>query len=174
MGVSLYDISVTQFLQTLGALSGVLDKGAKFSAEKGVDLTEIVDSRVHPTMLPFSFQVVSAVHHSKGCIAAMKSGKATPPGPAPEGGYAALQGLVTDAIASLKDEKPDEINALAGKDVLFQLGENFKLPFTAEGFLTSFELPNFYFHSSMAYGILRGHGVELGKRDFMGAMRLKR
>lgn len=173
MGVSLYDISVVQFLQTLGALSGYLEKGAKFAAANNVDLTEIIDSRVHPTMLPFSFQVVSAVHHSKGAIAAMKSGKATPPGPAPEGGYPALQKLVADAIESLKGEKADEINALVGKDVLFQLGENFKLPFTAENFLMSFELPNFYFHSTMAYGILRGRGVELGKRDFMGPMRLK-
>ena len=173
MGVSLYDISVGQFLQTLGALSGILDKGAKFAAANNIDLTEIIDSKVHPTMLPFSFQVVSAVHHSKGAIAAMKSGRATPPGPAPEGGYPALQKLVADAIDSLKAEKPEEINALAGNDVLFQLGENFKLPFTAEGFLMSFELPNFYFHTTMAYGILRGRGVELGKRDFMGAMRLK-
>ncbi len=82
MGVSLYDVSVAQFIQTLGALSGILEKGARFAAANNVDLTEIVDSKVHPTMLPFSFQVVSAVHHSKGAIAAMKSGRATPPGPA--------------------------------------------------------------------------------------------
>ena len=64
------------------------------------------------------------------------------------------------------------MNDLEGKDVTFKIGE-FKLPFTAEGFLMSFSLPNFYFHSATAYDILRNKGVPLGKRDFMGKMRTK-
>ena len=64
------------------------------------------------------------------------------------------------------------MNALEGKDVTFQM-RNFKMPFTAENFLMSFSLPNFYFHASTAYDILRSKGVPLGKRDFMGAMRMK-
>jgi hypothetical protein len=173
MAITLYDISVGQFLQTLGALNGVLAKGAAFAAETGIDLTEIVDTRVHPDMFPFSFQVVSVCHHSRRAIESAKAGIAGPPGPAPEGGYPALQALVADAIASLKAETPEEINALEGKDVVFQMGETFKLPFTAEGFLTSFALPNFYFHATTTYAILRGKGVKLGKRDFMGQMRMK-
>ena len=63
--------------------------------------------------------------------------------------------------------------ALAGRDVAFQFGER-KLPFTAEEFLMSFSLPNFFFHATTAYDILRHKGVPLGKRDFMGRLRIKR
>lgn len=170
---SLYDATVPQFIQTLGALSGILEKGAAFAAEKGVDLTEIVDSRVHADMLPFSFQVVASVHHSAGGIAAIKKGEAGPPPPAPEGGYPALQKLVADGLASLKGESAAEIDALAGNDLVFKLGPKFSLPFTAANYMLSFELPNFYFHTTTAYALLRQRGVQLGKRDFLGAMRLK-
>ena len=173
MAIELYDLSVANYLQTLGALEGVLAKGAAFAAEKGIDLTEIVDTRVHPDMFPFSFQVVSACRHSAGAIQGAKTGEFTPPGKAPEGGYPALQKLVADAIASLKAESREEINALQGKDMVFKLSDSFKLPFTVENFILSFSLPNFYFHSTTTYAILRQRGVQLGKRDFMGAMRMK-
>ena len=68
---------------------------------------------------------------------------------------------------------PDAVNALGGRDVVFHLGEH-KLPFTAEGFLMSFSLPNFYFHATTAYDILRTNGVPLGKRDFMGRLKMKK
>lgn len=173
MAIELYDLSVASYLQTLSAIAGVLDKGAKWSAETGTDLTTIVDTRVHPDMFPFSFQVVSACHHSWGAIQGCQAGVATPPGPAPEGGYPALQKLVADSLDNLKRLSRDEVNALEGKDVVFQLGENFKLPFTCENYLMSFSLPNFYFHCTTTYAILRGKGVKLGKRDFMGQMRMK-
>jgi len=67
---------------------------------------------------------------------------------------------------------PEAVNALGGKDVTFALGER-KLPFTAEGFLMSFSLPNFFFHATTAYDILRHKGAPLGKRDFMGRLKLK-
>lgn len=172
MAIELYDLSVANYLQTLGALEGVLAKGAAFAAEQGIDLTEIVDTRVHPDMFPFSFQVNSACHHSAGAIRGAKAGVFTPPGKSPEG-YPALQQLVADAIAELKAQSRDEINALEGKDMIFQLGEQVKMPFTVENFILSFSLPNFYFHSTTTYAILRGKGVKLGKRDFMGRPRLK-
>ena len=64
------------------------------------------------------------------------------------------------------------MNALEGGEVVFQI-QDFKMPFTAEGFLMSFSLPNFYFHATTAYDILRSKGVPLGKRDYMGQMRMK-
>jgi hypothetical protein len=66
----------------------------------------------------------------------------------------------------------DELEAFIGKDMLFEM-PGLKLPFTAEGFLLSFSQPNFYFHAATAYDILRAKGVGLGKRDFLGALRLK-
>ena len=67
---------------------------------------------------------------------------------------------------------PEAVNALCGRDVVFHVGER-QMPFTAEGFLMSFSLPNFYFHATTAYDILRTNGVPLGKRDFMGRLKLK-
>jgi hypothetical protein len=79
---------------------------------------------------------------------------------------------VTDAREALEKAKPDEVNSCEGKDVIFSVGDR-KIPFTAEGFLQSFSLPNFYFHATTAYDILRNKGVPLGKRDFLGKMKLK-
>ena len=97
---------------------------------------------------------------------------------APPGGmgadldYAGLQKLVADAREELAALSPDEGNALEGRDMVFQLGER-KMPFAVEGFLLSFSTPNLHFHATTAYDILRGKGVPLGKRDYMGQMRLK-
>ena len=79
---------------------------------------------------------------------------------------------VFGASAALSALKPEEVNALVGRDVVFKIGDR-SMPFTAEGFLMSFSLPNFYFHATTAYDILRHKGVPVGKRDFMGHMRLK-
>jgi hypothetical protein len=68
---------------------------------------------------------------------------------------------------------PEAVNALVGRDVTFKLGDR-ALPFTTEGFLMSFSLPNFFFHAATAYDILRHKGAPLGKRDFMGKIKLKR
>jgi hypothetical protein len=80
--------------------------------------------------------------------------------------------LVTDARNELSVLTPETVNALVGGDVTFRLGDR-ALPFTTEGFLMSFSLPNFFFHAATAYDILRHKGAPLGKRDFMGKMKLK-
>jgi hypothetical protein len=172
VAIALYDLSVANYLQTLGAVAGFLEKGlAHFTAEH-VDLGEIVETRLFPDMLPLRFQLQSVAHHSMGAIEGAKKGLFQPPPQAPAYDYRGLQQLVTDAQEALQKLTPAEVNALEGKDVVFQL-RDFKLPFTAEGFLLSFSLPNFYFHATTAYDILRTKGVPLGKRDYMGQMRLK-
>jgi hypothetical protein len=123
-------------------------------------------------MLPFKFQIWSVSHHSCGAIEGIKKGVFTPPAPMPELDYAGLQKVVADAIETLGKADASEVNGLTGKDVTFQFGE-FKMPFVAENFVMSFSLPNFYFHSATTYDILRTKGVPLGKRDFMGKLRMK-
>jgi uncharacterized protein len=86
--------------------------------------------------------------------------------------YAGLQAQVKDARDELAALTPDAVNSLVGRDVTFKLGDR-ALPFTAEGFLMSFSLPNFFFHATTAYDILRNKGVPLGKRDFIGRLKLK-
>ena len=79
---------------------------------------------------------------------------------------------MTEARDELAALTPGDVDALVGRDVIFKLGER-ALPFTAEGFLMSFSLPNFFFHATTAYDILRHKGVPLGKRDFMGRLKMK-
>ena len=172
MAIALYDLSVANYLQTLGAVAGFLQTGLDHFTAKGIDLDEVVETRLFPDMLPFRFQVQSVAHHSLGAIEGVKKGLFQPPPQAPAYDYPALQKLVGDAREALQRVTPAEVNALEGRDVVFQI-RDFKMPFTAEGFLLSFSLPNFYFHTTTAYDILRMKGVPLGKRDYMGQMRLK-
>ena len=172
MATSLYDLSVASFLQTLGAVSGFLEKGRAHFAANGTDPNGVLETSLFSDMLPFRFQVQSVTHHSRGAIEGVKAGVFSPPPQIPPIGYADLQTMVAEARATLEALTPDEVNALEGRDMAFALGEH-KLPFVAENFLMSFSLPNFYFHATTAYDILRMKGVPLGKRDYMGKMRMK-
>ena len=140
--------------------------------EKGIDLAEIVEARLTTDMLPLRFQIVSVAHHSRGAMEAAKNEVFVPPSGKPDLDFPALQALVTDTRSELAKLTPDAVNALVGRDVTFKLGDR-ALPFTAEGFLMSFSLPNFFFHATTAYDILRHKGAPLGKRDFMGKLTLK-
>jgi hypothetical protein len=172
MAISLYDLSIPGYLQILGAVSGFLDRGLTFCKENDVDPASIVETRLFADMLPFSFQIRSVAHHSLGAVEGVKAGVFAPPPASPPLDYAGLQTLVADARATLEAVTPDEISALEGRDVVFQFGD-VKMPFTAEGFLLSFSLPNFHFHAATAYDILRMKGVPLGKRHFTGKLRMK-
>jgi hypothetical protein len=172
MAFSLYDASVANYLQTLGAVSGFLERGLTHFRESNIDPETIVEARLAPDMMPFRFQIISVAQHSRGAIEGVQQGVFSPPSFKAAYDFAGLQGLVAQAREALSGWTPEAVNALAGKDVLFNLGER-KLPFTAEGFLMSFSLPNFYFHATTAYDILRTNGVPLGKRDFMGRLKMK-
>jgi hypothetical protein len=170
MAITLYDSTVSCFLQTLGAVEGFLAKGLAYCKEKNIDPGQMVETRLFPDMLPFRFQVVGLTHHSAGALAGAQAGAFAPPGPS-TADYAGLQKMVSDARQSLEQLKPADVNGLEGKDVLFSV-RDLKLPFKAEGFLMTFSLPNFHFHATTAYDILRSKGVPLGKRDYMGKMKL--
>ena len=172
MAISLYDLSVGTYLQTLGAVEGILAKGATHFQEQKADTAAILDTRLHADMLPLKFQIHSTIHHSLGAVRGVQAGTFKPPVPVPATDYAGFQKAVSEANEALKKIKPEEINGLVGKDVVFEIGDR-KLPFTAEGFLQSFSLPNFFFHATTTYDILRVNGVALGKRDFLGRMKLK-
>ncbi len=172
MAIPLYDVSVASFLQVLGAVSGFLDKGESHCQEKGIELNDIVEMRLYPDMLPFRFQILSVAHHSKGAMDGVQSGVFMPPTGVAEQDYAALQKIVADAHTALQTLTRAAVDALQGKEVVFKLGER-SLPFTAEDFLMSFSLPNLHFHASTAYDMLRMQGVPLGKRDYLGQLRIK-
>lgn len=172
MAIPLYDVSVSSFLQVLGAVSGFLDKGASHCRETGTDPNDIVEMRLYPDMLPFRFQIISVAHHSKGAIDGVQSGVFTPPTGMADQDYAALQAIVADARSALEKLTRETVDAMQGKDVVFKFGER-SIPFTAEGFLMSFSLPNLHFHATTAYDMLRIRGVPLSKRDYLGRMQIK-
>jgi uncharacterized protein len=171
MAISLYDASVACFLQTLGGVDGFLSRGLAHCNERNIDPNEIVETRLFSDMLPFRYQILAVAGHSIGAMQGVKQGLFSPATEMPPLDYAGLQKVITDAIEALQQLAPADVNALEGKDVLFQV-RDIKLPFKAEGFLLSFSLPNFHFHATTAYDILRMKGVQIGKRDYMGKMRI--
>jgi hypothetical protein len=171
--ISLYDASVASYLQMVPAVSALLDKAAEHFPAQGIELGGIVDSRLHEGMLPFRFQVVSVVHHSIGTIKAMDSGIFSPPKYDASVDFDGLRAMLATATAELAALTADEVNAKSGKAMAFVMGD-LNLPFTTENFVLSFSLPNFYFHAATTYDILRHLGLPLGKRDFMGRLRITR
>jgi hypothetical protein len=172
MPASLYDLSVASYLQTVDAVGGFLAKGLDHCKGCGADPAKMVEARLAEDMLPLRFQIVSVAHHSLGAIEGMKKGVFSPPGKSDALDYASLQKLVSDTSEGLRRLSREEVDALSGRDMIFQIGER-KVPFTTDNFLLSFSLPNFYFHATTAYDILRNNGVPLAKRDYLGRMRIK-
>nr|WP_295671532.1 DUF1993 domain-containing protein [Sphingomonas sp.] len=173
MSFSLYDAVVPTNLQVLRAIDALLDKAAAFCVEQGKTEADLIDARLAPDMLPFGYQVKSCVGHSVGGIEGVKAGTFSPDMAPWPTDFAGLHGILQTAIATLQALDRDEFDALAETDTQFAFGET-RMPFTGANFLLSFSQPNFYFHATTAYAILRAQGVKLGKRDFMGMPRIKR
>ena len=171
MSTTLFDLSVGSYIQIVEAAARFMQKGAAFCEENGKDTAELVTSSLYKDMAPFHFQAVCIAHHSMGAIRGIQAGEFLPPSGYGEMDYAGLQELVGKTLTDLRELEPDTVNSLAGKKVVFKLGGN-EIPFTVENFILSFSLPNFYFHATTAYDILRHNGVALGKRDFLGSMRM--
>ena len=172
MAISLYDLSVPTFLQTVKAVGGFLDRAVTYCSETRADPDDFVHARLFDDMAPFHFQIEAVWHHSVWGLEAVKSGVFAPPalvGPVP---FADLQSMIGWAETALEAFKPDEVNSWAGKDLDLQIGPR-RLAFTSETLILSFSLPNFYFHAVTAYDILRARGVPLGKRDFEGRLRTR-
>jgi hypothetical protein len=171
MSISFYDASVASYLQTLGGVANVLAKGEALAADGKLDLDAVVSHRLREDMLPFSFQVISVWHHSLGAIRGLKEGLFQPPPKVDGVDWERLKGLVSEAIDGLQGESRETIDALSGRPMMFKMGST-EIPFTTDSFLLSFSLPNFYFHATTTYSILRLHGVPLGKMDYLGALRV--
>lgn len=172
MSLSLYAATIPSYRQTLGAISKLLRKAEAFCSEKGLAAPELIQARLAPDMLPFAYQVKSAAVHSLGAIEGIRKGVFSPDMTPPPDTFAALEARVAATLSALEAIQPAEIESFIGRDMRFEMSD-LRLEFTAEDFLLSFSLPNFYFHSATTYDILRWKGVPLGKRDFMGRLRLK-
>ena len=163
----LYDLSIGTYKRVLASTIAVMEKGAAYFNEQGLDLSDLVDMQLAPDMKAFPFQVNSVRHHSLGAAKGIVAGEFAPPPEIPELDYQGLIKLLSEALVEVDNIKAETINAVAGKAMYFRAGD-FELPFTTENFILSFSLPNLYFHAATIYDMLRIKGVPLGKMDYMG------
>jgi hypothetical protein len=172
MAFSLYDATVPSYRQILGAVTGLLAKAEAFCTEKGSAPQDIIQARLTDDMQPFAYQVKSTVVHSLGAIEGVRRGVFSPDTTTPPETFAALKARIVEAQAALEAVGAAEVDSFVGRDMRFSFGER-HIDFTAENFLLSFSLPNFYFHATTTYDILRWKGIPIGKRDFIGKPRSK-
>ena len=170
MPLSLHAALIPSWLQILGAGRGWLDK----ATAHGMGEAELLDAQLIDDMFPFAYQVKSMAVHSQGAIEAVRQGLFAPDfSEALPATLADLRARLDGAIAVLESVGEDELEGFIGRPMRFEIGHK-KLDFTAENFLLSFSQPNFYFHASMAYAVLRAKGVPVGKIDYLGKLRFQR
>jgi hypothetical protein len=173
MALTLYAAVVPSYLQILESVSRLVGKAEVFCQDQGLAPEAILDARLADDMLPFAYQVKSTAVHSIGAIDGVRQGVFSPDNTPPPATFAGLAERVAEAIAQLAALDPDEVESFIGRDMRFQFGD-YHMAFTAEDFLLSFSQPNFYFHATTTYDILRMKGLAIGKRDFNGRVRQKK
>ncbi|MCT2398825.1 DUF1993 domain-containing protein [Novosphingobium mangrovi (ex Huang et al. 2023)] len=172
MTASLDNAFAATCLQTLNSLSGLVDRAEAHCAERGLPAETLTDARLAPDMWPFAKQIFEAGHHSARAVAAVRAGIFSPElAPAPTD-FASLRNELAETIATLEALPAGELDSIAGRDTRFEFG-TMRMDFTVADFLLSFSLPNFFFHTTTAYAILRNQGLGIGKRDFLGQVRVK-
>jgi hypothetical protein len=166
MTMSMYKVSVPIFVQHLTALSAVLDKAVAHIEAKQLDPAFFLNMRLYPDMYPLVRQVQQATSQAmRGCGALAGAEPFTLPNT--ETSFPELKARLAKTIDYVKGFKPAQIDGTEDKEITLKLGSN-ERKFVGQGLLLGHVLPNFYFHCTTAYDILRHCGVELGKRDFMG------
>lgn len=173
MPMSLHAAFVPGAQQMLGACDHLIDKAESWCAERGCGHAEAIGARLHEDMFPFNYQVKSVAVHTAGAIDGLRRGVFSPDLAPPPEDFMHLREVIAKAREALQDVSETELESFIGRPMRFEFREH-RLDFVAEDFLLSFSQPNFYFHAATAYDILRMKGVALGKRDFMGKLRLRR
>lgn len=173
MTISLYDAVIPSQLQIISAVRGLVDKAKAHCEENDSAAEEIIGARLIEDMQPFSYQVKCCREHSLGAIEAVREGVFTPSLVAPPNDWAGLYEKLDEAKTELEKVSESEMESFVGKPMEFRFGETV-MPFNAEDFLISFAQPNFYFHATTAYDVLRERGFKIGKMDFIGIPRIKR
>lgn len=166
MALSMYQASVPVFVKTLGNLAAILDKAAGFAAAKKVDQSVLLGYRLAPDMLNLARQVQIATDHAKGAPARL-AGMEPPSFEYTEASFAELKARIDKVIAFLGSLKPAQVDGSEEREVTLKMGGN-TLTYKGQPYLLHFALPNFFFHVTTAYGILRHCGVDLGKKDYIG------
>jgi len=165
--MSFYDATVPVFIQTLGALTGLLTKAESHCKAKNIAPEVLLGARLYPDMLPLTKQIqIASDFAAKSC--ARLTGSEVPTTPDTEKTFDELKQRLASTIDYVKAFKPAQFEGADAKDVTFPIGPNNSLTLNGQQFVNRFAFPNFYFHAATTHGILRHNGVEIGKRDFLG------
>jgi hypothetical protein len=166
MAISMYQASIPQLTKMLSNLSNILKKGETFANAKGVDGKVLVEDRLAPDMFPLAKQVQIACDQVKNGMARL-AGVEPPKFEDNETTFAQLQERIAKTIAFANSIQAVQVDGTEAKEIKFSIKEwNFE--FVGEQYLLTWIIPNFYFHVTTAYNILRHNGVEIGKSDYLG------
>ena len=166
--MSFYDATVPAYLQTLNSLAGLLTKAEAYCEAKKIQPDVLLASRLYPDMLPLSKQIQLATDFAtRGCASVTHS--EVPQTPDTEKTFAELRQRLAKTADYVKSFKPAQFEGADAKDVTFPMGPEKTMTLKGQQFISNYSLPQFYFHAAIAHGLLRHNGVEVGKRDFMGA-----
>ena len=168
MSLSMYQASVPAFLQMLNNLTAIFEKAEAFATERKVEEAVLLNWRLAPDMFALTRQVQIAADFAKGTTARL-AGAAVPSYADDEKSFAELKQRIAKTVAFVQGFKPADIDGSEDRDITLTVGGQ-EMRFKGLPYLVHFSLPNFYFHATTAYDILRACGVPLGKRDFIGTI----
>lgn len=167
MTVSLYTASVPVFQQMLGSLGDVLAKSQAHAAEKKIDPAALLQARLFPDMFPLTRQVQIACDFARG-VCARLAGVELPKTDDKETSFEELQALIAQTRTFIGGLTAAQFDGGEEREIVTRPGTPKEKRFTGSDYLLTYGLPQFFFHVSMAYALLRHNGVEIGKRDYMG------
>jgi hypothetical protein len=167
MPLSIHQASVPVFARVLGNLSAILDKGLADAEARKIDPAVFLNARLAPDMHPLTRQVQIASDAAKGCAARL-AGVEPPSFPDVEASFPELKERLAKTVAFAQGLDPASFEGAESRQIklTFPGGE---FNFSGQDYLFNFALPNLFFHATTAYAILRHNGVQVGKRDFLGA-----
>ena len=168
MTISMHSASVPVFQRQLGAVLAWLDQAEAHATARKFDTANYLQLRLAPDMLPFVSQIRIASDAAKGCVARL-AGQEPPKFEDNEATFAELRERVQKTLAYVESVPAAAIEGSEGRSITIPMRNRDPLQFTGEVFLRHWALPNFYFHVTMAYALLRHAGVALGKADFLAA-----
>ena len=167
MSISLYAASVPVFQQMLNALSEILVKAEAHATAKKIQPEALLQARLFPDMLPFTRQVQIAVDFAKGASARL-AGMDVPKYDDSETSFAELQALLSKVLAFIGTIEPGQIDGNEAIEIVLRPGTDKEKRLNGQAYLLTYALPQFFFHVTTAYDLLRHNGIEIGKRDYMG------
>ncbi|MFC4523129.1 DUF1993 domain-containing protein [Cupriavidus pinatubonensis] len=166
MALSMYDVSIPAFIRALTNLSAILEKGAAHAQAQGTDPADLIQTRLIADMDTLAAQVQRASDAAKGCAARL-AGIDNPSMADTEATFPELQQRITKTIDFLKSVRPEQLDGSETRTIELKLRQG-AITFDGKSYLLGFALPNFYFHVTTAYDILRHKGVQIGKMDYLG------